>query len=118
LASSSLSSPVHSSFYRRVKSLQEKLDIIYLKRYWSALGQSSRRAIVAEARTLYRVFLGRWLRRFLERLDLASCGFRVLGVAFLVVVSIGLTVWFREKLNIQNRFTKALTENSYGGYLL
>lgn len=37
---------------------------------------------------------------------------------FCIAVSIGLTVWFREKLNNQNRFTKAITDSSYGAYLL
>jgi peptidoglycan/LPS O-acetylase OafA/YrhL len=37
---------------------------------------------------------------------------------FCIAVSIGLMVLFREKLNIQNRFTKALSESSYGAYLL
>ena len=37
---------------------------------------------------------------------------------FCVAVSISLTVWFREKLNVQTRFTKALTESSYAAYIL
>jgi len=36
---------------------------------------------------------------------------------FCIAVCVGLTVWFREKLNVQNRFTKALTENSYAAYI-
>ena len=38
--------------------------------------------------------------------------------AFAVSISIGLIVWFREKLNTQNRFTKTLSENSYAAYVL
>jgi glucan biosynthesis protein C len=37
---------------------------------------------------------------------------------FCIAVSVGLTIWFREKLNVQNRFTKLLTENSYAAYIL
>jgi glucan biosynthesis protein C len=37
---------------------------------------------------------------------------------FCIAVSVGLTVWFREKLNKQNRFSKAMAESSYGAYLL
>jgi glucans biosynthesis protein C len=37
---------------------------------------------------------------------------------FCVAVVISLTVWFREELNWQNRFTKALSDNSYGAYIL
>jgi glucan biosynthesis protein C len=37
---------------------------------------------------------------------------------FCIAVSVGLTVWCREKLNVQNRFTKALTESSYAAYIL
>jgi glucan biosynthesis protein C len=37
---------------------------------------------------------------------------------FCIAVSIGLTVWFREKLNMQNRFSKAVTESSYAAYIL
>jgi glucan biosynthesis protein C len=37
---------------------------------------------------------------------------------FCVAVSIGLTVWFREKVNFQTRFTKALSQSSYVAYLL
>jgi glucan biosynthesis protein C len=37
---------------------------------------------------------------------------------FCIAISIGLTVWFREKLNVQNRFTKVLTDNSYAAYIL
>jgi glucan biosynthesis protein C len=36
---------------------------------------------------------------------------------FCIAVCVGLTVWFREKLNVQNRFTKALTENSHAAYI-
>jgi glucans biosynthesis protein C len=35
-----------------------------------------------------------------------------------VAVSIALMVWFREKVNLQTRFTKALAENSYAAYIL
>ena len=38
--------------------------------------------------------------------------------AFAVSVSIGLIVWFREKINSQNRLTKFLSDNSYGAYIL
>ena len=38
--------------------------------------------------------------------------------AFAVSVSIGLIVWFREKLNFQNRFAKMLSDNSYAAYIL
>jgi peptidoglycan/LPS O-acetylase OafA/YrhL len=38
--------------------------------------------------------------------------------AFAVSLTIGLIVWFREKLNFQNRFTKTLAENSYAAYVL
>ncbi len=37
---------------------------------------------------------------------------------FCVAVSIGLVVWFREKLNRQNRLTKALSDGSYAAYIL
>ena len=37
---------------------------------------------------------------------------------FAVSITIGLTVWFREKLNFQNRFFKVLSENSYAAYVL
>lgn len=37
---------------------------------------------------------------------------------FCIAVSVGLIVWFREKFNTQNRFTKALAESSYGAYLI
>jgi glucan biosynthesis protein C len=37
---------------------------------------------------------------------------------FCIAVSVGLTVWFREKLNAQNRFTKAVTDSSYAAYIL
>ena len=38
--------------------------------------------------------------------------------AFAVSISIGLIVWFREKLNFQNHFTKILSNNSYAAYIL
>ena len=38
--------------------------------------------------------------------------------AFAVSLTIGLIVWFREKLNFQNRFTKMLSDNSYAAYVL
>ncbi len=38
--------------------------------------------------------------------------------AFAVSVSIGLIVWFRERLNFQNRFLKTLSDNSYAAYVL
>ncbi len=37
---------------------------------------------------------------------------------FAVSISIGLIVWFREKLNFQNHFTKMLSDNSYAAYVL
>jgi surface polysaccharide O-acyltransferase-like enzyme len=37
---------------------------------------------------------------------------------FAVSLSIGLIVWFREKLNFQNRLTKMLSDNSYAAYVL
>jgi glucan biosynthesis protein C len=37
---------------------------------------------------------------------------------FCIAVAVGLTVWFREKLNNQNRFTKAVTDSSYAAYIL
>ena len=38
--------------------------------------------------------------------------------AFAVSISFGLIVWFREKLNFQNPFTKMLSDNSYAAYIL
>jgi surface polysaccharide O-acyltransferase-like enzyme len=38
--------------------------------------------------------------------------------AFAVSISIGLIVWFRQKLNTQNRLTKVLSDNSYAAYVL
>ncbi len=38
--------------------------------------------------------------------------------SFAVAVSIGLIVWFREKLNYQNRLAKVLSDNSYAAYFL
>jgi glucans biosynthesis protein C len=38
--------------------------------------------------------------------------------SFAVSVSIGLIVWFREKLNHQNRLAKMLSDNSYAAYFL
>jgi len=38
--------------------------------------------------------------------------------SFAVSVSIGLIVWFREKLNFQNRLAKILSDNSYAAYIL
>jgi hypothetical protein len=35
-----------------------------------------------------------------------------------VSISIGLIVWFREKINFQNSFTKILSDNSYAAYVL
>jgi glucan biosynthesis protein C len=37
---------------------------------------------------------------------------------FCVAVAISMTVWFREKLNWQNRFTKALSDSSYAANIL
>jgi glucan biosynthesis protein C len=37
---------------------------------------------------------------------------------FAVSITIGLVVWFRERLNFQNRFSKVLTDNSYAAYVL
>jgi glucan biosynthesis protein C len=37
---------------------------------------------------------------------------------FCIAVVISLTVWFREKLNFQNRLTKALSDSSYTAYIL
>jgi glucan biosynthesis protein C len=37
---------------------------------------------------------------------------------FCVALCIGVCVWFREKLNFQNRFTKALSDSSYATYIL
>ena len=37
---------------------------------------------------------------------------------FAVAVCVSLTVWFRERLNNQNRFLKALSDSSYGAYIL
>ncbi len=38
--------------------------------------------------------------------------------SFAVAVSVGLIVWFREKLNYQNRLAKTLSDNSYAAYIL
>jgi glucan biosynthesis protein C len=38
--------------------------------------------------------------------------------SFAVSISIGLIVWFRERWNFQNRFTKMLSDNSYAAYFL
>ena len=38
--------------------------------------------------------------------------------AFAVSVVIGLTVWFRERVNFQNRFMKLFSDNSYAAYIL
>jgi hypothetical protein len=38
--------------------------------------------------------------------------------AFAVSISIGLIVWFREKINFQNSFTKILSDNSYAAFIL
>ena len=38
--------------------------------------------------------------------------------AFAVSVAIGLTWWFREKANFQNRFMKFLSDNSYAAFIL
>jgi hypothetical protein len=38
--------------------------------------------------------------------------------SFAVSVSIGLIVWFREKLNHQGRLAKALSDNSYAAYFV
>jgi hypothetical protein len=38
--------------------------------------------------------------------------------SFAVAVSVGLIVWFREKLNYQNRLVRVLSENSYAAYFL
>jgi glucan biosynthesis protein C len=38
--------------------------------------------------------------------------------AFAVSVSIGLIVWFREKLNHQNHFAKTVSDNSFAAYIL
>ena len=38
--------------------------------------------------------------------------------AFAVSISIGLLVWFREKMNFESRFTKMLSDNSYAAYIL
>jgi glucans biosynthesis protein C len=37
---------------------------------------------------------------------------------FGVAVSVGLCIWFRERMNFQNRLTKALSESSYAAYIL
>jgi glucan biosynthesis protein C len=37
---------------------------------------------------------------------------------FAVSIIIGLIVWFREKINFQNRFLKILSDNSYAAYVL
>jgi glucan biosynthesis protein C len=37
---------------------------------------------------------------------------------FAVSITIGLIVWFRGKLNFQNRFLKVLSDNSYAAYVL
>jgi glucans biosynthesis protein C len=38
--------------------------------------------------------------------------------SFAVSISVGLIVWFREKLNHQGRLAKALSDNSYAAYFL
>jgi len=37
---------------------------------------------------------------------------------FGIAVAIGLTVWFREKINFQNRLTKALSSSSFTAYII
>ena len=37
---------------------------------------------------------------------------------FAVSITIGLIVWFRERLNFQNRLFKVLSDNSYAAYVL
>jgi hypothetical protein len=38
--------------------------------------------------------------------------------AFAVSVAIGLTYWFRERVNFQNRFMKLFSDNSFAAYVL
>jgi len=37
---------------------------------------------------------------------------------FCVAVCISLTIWFRERVNFQNRFTKALSDSSFAAYII
>jgi peptidoglycan/LPS O-acetylase OafA/YrhL len=55
---------------------------------------------------------------FFGGLNWQTAFFALWEQAFAVSVAIGLTLWFREKANFQNRFTKFLSDNSYAAFIL
>jgi glucan biosynthesis protein C len=55
---------------------------------------------------------------FLGGLNWQAAAYAFWEQLFAVAVCIGLIVWFREKMNFQNRFTKALSDSSYAAYIL
>jgi glucans biosynthesis protein C len=78
------------------------------------------------AGVLFAVFLGMLIfavvsgtvSLFFGGFNLETAFFAFWEQSFAVAVSIGLIVWFREKLNFQGQFAKALSDNSYAAYIL
>jgi len=58
------------------------------------------------------------LNSFLGGFTWQAAAYALWEQLFGVAVVIGLTVWFRERLNFQNRLTKALSDSSYAAYIL
>ena len=62
--------------------------------------------------------LGAGINAFLGGFKWQAAAYAFWEQLFAVAVCIGLTVWFREKVNFQNRLTKVLSDSSYAAYII
>lgn len=61
---------------------------------------------------------GAGINAFLGGFNWQAAAYAFWEQLFAVAICIGLTVWFREKVNFQNRFTKALSTSSFTAYII
>ena len=85
-------------------------------RFWSKIALSLFPVLIV---ILVSGFLfGDGINAFLGGFNWQAAAYAFWEQLFAVAVCIGLTVWFREKVNFQNRLTKALSDSSYAAYIL
>lgn len=61
---------------------------------------------------------GGGINAFLGGFNWQAAAYALWEQLFAVAVCIGLTIWFREKVNFQNRFAKALSDSSFAAYII
>jgi hypothetical protein len=64
------------------------------------------------------MLFGSGINGFLGGFNWQAAAYAFWEQLFGVAVCVGLTVWFRERINFQNGFTKALSDSSYAAYIL